>query len=343
MKAMRIHHRNGGYEVRFESVQAAFSALPADVRIITDANVAKHYGELLSAHPHFAATPGEPSKSLKCYGDVLSWLAASKASRRTTVCAFGGGVVGDLAGFAAATFMRGVPFYQIPTTLLAQVDSSVGGKVGIDLAEGKNLAGAFYPPTGVSIAIETLSTLPDRQFTNGMAEVWKYGFIMDRDLIQALLAETWHARHPDLPRIVGRCIELKAQVVEADEYENTGLRAILNFGHTIGHAIEWVTGYGALLHGEAISVGMVAEARLGEKLGVTRCGVSEQVREYLQGQGLPVTHDSLGMEDELLTAMRGDKKAAGGNLAFSLLTDIGGCKLIEHVPEDVVKKALQAS
>jgi 3-dehydroquinate synthase len=344
MKAMRIHHRNGSYEVRFQSFDAALDALPADLRIITDSNLVHFYSAQLERRAHVVIVdPGEQSKSLSSYGSLLSWLAQSRASRKTTVCALGGGVVGDLAGFVAASYMRGVPFYQIPTTLLSQVDSSVGGKVGVDLKEGKNLAGAFYPPVGVSIDVEVLKTLPERQFNNGMAEVWKYGFIMDSGLVEILSADPFTVEHPMLQAVVERCIALKAQVVEEDEFETKGLRAILNFGHTAGHAIEFAAGFGTVLHGEAISVGMVVEARIGELLGVTQKGAAIEVRELLARQNLPTSYSILRNEDALIAAMYGDKKAVGGSLAFSLLTEIGRCKLVEGVPEAVVREAMRAS
>jgi 3-dehydroquinate synthase len=345
MKSMRIQHRNGSYEVKFQGLEAALAALPEDLRIITDSNVVDFYGPLIEARGGqvVIVDAGEASKSLETFGKLLSWLAASRASRKTTVCALGGGVIGDLAGFVAASYMRGVPFYQIPTTLLSQVDSSVGGKVGIDLKEGKNLAGAFYPPMGVSIPIDALASLPVRQFDNGMAEVWKYGFIMDAELVDLLAREKLHAEHELVPSVVERCIALKAQVVEADEFETTGLRAILNYGHTIGHAIEYATGFGAVLHGEAIAIGMVVEARLGEMLGVTPAGVTEAVKGYLCKQDLPTRHLVLYNEDELIKAIYGDKKTVGARLSFSLLTDIGRCKLVEEVPESLVREALRAS
>lgn len=342
MKLMRINHRNGNYEVRFESLQDAFQRLPEDRRVITDSNVAACYPELLRDAAQVAQVePGERAKSVPVFGELLSWLAQSGASRKTTVCAFGGGVVGDLAGFVAASYMRGVPFYQIPTTLLAQVDSSVGGKVAVDLPEGKNLAGAFYPPIGVSIAVEALESMPERQFANGMAEVWKCGFIMDRELVALLATERWHARHPSLPDVIARCVGHKARIVETDEHDRTGTRAILNFGHTVGHALERVAGYGTILHGEAVSIGMAAEARLGELIGETRAGVADIVSQHLTLHGLPVTHASLNRGDLLVEAMRADKKATDGNLAFSLLTDIGRCKLVERVPEHAVWEALR--
>jgi len=238
--------------------------------------------------------------------------------------------------------MRGVPYYQIPTTLLSQVDSSVGGKVGVDLPEGKNLAGAFYPPAHVSISVELLQTLSRQQFANGMAEVWKYGFIMDSELVGLLEEKAIEPNDSNLESIVERCIALKARVVEADEFETTGLRAILNFGHTVGHAIEFATGYGTLLHGEAISIGMVAEARLGELLGITPAGIWREIQRNMKNQGLPTSHLVLHHSELLLNAMLGDKKAANGKLAFSLLTDIGRCKLVEDVPASAVQEALRA-
>src|SRR5205807_1069483 len=194
----------------------------------------------------------------------------------TTIIAFGGGVIGDLAGLVAALYMRGVPYVQIPTTLLAQVDSSIGGKVAVDLAAGKNLAGAFYPPKEVLIPLDALRTLDKRQFRNGMAEVWKYAFIADKDLLGTLKAKVPNCSNNvnNLKGIVQRCIEIKKGAVEADEFETSGARAVLNFGHTVGHAIESATGYSGIFHGEAISIGMVAESYLGEELGVTEAGTA---------------------------------------------------------------------
>jgi 3-dehydroquinate synthase len=256
--------------------------------------------------------------------------------------AFGGGVVGDLAGFLAATYLRGVPFIQVPTTLLAQVDSSVGGKVGIDLPEGKNLVGAFYPPTSVQIPLECLHTLPERELRNGSAEVLKYGLIQDAALWHEL-EEPLGVGTPRLETVVRRCIELKAEVVAEDELETTGRRAILNFGHTIGHALEHRYEYGTLLHGEAISVGMVAEARLGELLGMTPAGTAVAIAKRFEAWGLPTTDPALQEPDSLIDAMRGDKKAQDGRLAFSLLEGIGACKLVEQVDEQVVRRALAES
>jgi len=344
MNSIRIGHSNGSYEVIFQNLEAALAALPDDTRVVTDSHVFSHYRHLLHSVPHIKVIePGEHSKSISVLSEVLSWLALTRASRQTTICALGGGVVGDLAGFAAAVFMRGAPLVQIPTSLLAQVDSSVGGKVGIDLPEGKNLAGAFYPPVRVSIPIDALESLPTRQFANGMAEVWKYGFIMDRELVETLIKEPLHASHEALRPIVERCISLKARIVQEDEFETLGIRAVLNYGHTVGHAVEIVTGYGPVLHGEAISIGMVVEARLGEMLGVTPHGVTKTVRECLEAQGLPTSHESLRLEDSLVHAMYGDKKTVRGRLALSLLTEIGQCKLIEGVDEGILRSAIRDS
>jgi 3-dehydroquinate synthase len=264
-------------------------------------------------------------------------MAQAGCGRNTTLVAIGGGVIGDLGGFLAASYMRGIPYLQVPTTLLSQVDSSVGGKVGVDLPEGKNLVGAFYPPTAVAIPEDVLSHLPERHFANGMAEVLKYGFILDADFSDALNGDDL-----DLPATVRHCIQIKADVVQADEFERLGIRAKLNFGHTVGHALEQVLRYEHLLHGEAISIGMVAEALLGEQLGVTEPGTTDEVRTRLAKHGLPVEWKGLQESDLLIDAMGRDKKAVDGELAFSLLTKIGECKLVEKVPRSAVRAALQA-
>jgi 3-dehydroquinate synthase len=325
----------------------AVAALPTDVRVITDRNVEAALKGASSAPWPWSPSdvlvlpPGESTKDLETFGRCLSWLAASGASRKTTVVALGGGVIGDLAGFVASAYMRGISLVQVPTTLLAQVDSAVGGKVGVDLPEGKNLAGAFYPPAAVSICPETLRTLPERQLRNGMAEVLKYGFILDPDMLGMIPADLLTAVDDEWDRIVMRCLALKAAVVEGDEFEKTGLRAVLNYGHTVGHAIEKVTGYGPVLHGEAISIGMVAEARLGEALGISQKGTAEAVEAELVRAGLPVHHEALDDGEALVQAMRLDKKAVGGSLAFSLLSRIGVCKLVTDVPVAAVLASLK--
>jgi 3-dehydroquinate synthase len=336
-----ITHRNGSYEIKFRALSDALANLPEDGRVITDELVAASLslGERISI-PVFGLPPGEGSKSIEAFEKCLNWLANSGASRKTSVIALGGGVIGDLAGYLAASYMRGVPFIQVPTTLLAQVDSSVGGKVGIDLAAGKNLAGAFYPPSRVEICPDALSTLPGRQIRNGMAEVLKYGFIMDAPLLELCGPSDFDRNSGELVR---RCIDLKRQVVEADEFETNGTRATLNFGHTIGHALEQMTGYGPLLHGEAISIGMIAEARLGERLEITEGGTSDQVAGFLRAWDLPDHHPLLAEAGPMLAAMRRDKKAHGGRLAFSLLTKIGECKLVTDLHDQDVVEALKST
>ncbi len=229
---MTVSHSRGSYQVRFLGKGELMRDLPAGSFILTDERVASLYGNLLE-RAWLAVPEGEASKSLKQVEAVSEWLLAQGANRSSTVVAFGGGVVGDVAGFVAASYMRGVRLLQVPTTLLAQVDSSIGGKVGVDLPSGKNLVGAFWQPAEVRVCEELLSTLSERQFQNGMAEVWKYSFILDAPLFERMLSRV----PPTMAEIVRRCIELKAKVVEADEFETTGERAILNFGHTAGHAI----------------------------------------------------------------------------------------------------------
>jgi len=329
-----VRHRNGAYEVRFVTLEDAIGTLPNASFVITDRNLYGSYGHLLPAGtPIYQIEPGEGSKSTAGYLQAIHWLASAGAQRDATVVAFGGGVVGDLAGFVAATYMRGIPYVQVPTSLLAQVDSSVGGKVGVDLPEGKNMLGAFHPSVEVRVATDVLLTLPPRQFANGMAEVLKYGFIMAPEILEM------DARK-EVQSVVRRCIECKRDVVEADEFETTGRRAILNFGHTVGHALEQALSYAELLHGEAISIGMAVEASLSERLGMAPRGTRDSVVSHLSGQGLPVTHPLLAGPAALIDAMRRDKKASGGRLAFSLLHGIGSCELVRDVPESEVIAAL---
>ena len=335
---IEVRHRLGSYPVQFQGIQTALEQLTEEAFVITDSTVAGLYKPPC---PAFVVEPGEQSKSLSTYAEAHSWLASQRAKRSSIVAALGGGVVGDLAGFVAATYMRGVSLWQIPTTLLAQVDSSVGGKVGVDLPEGKNLVGAFYPPSKVIVPLDALATLDDQQFTNGMAEVWKYAFALDREMVAVLERYPLRQDAEHLQNIVERCIWLKAEVVEQDEFERTGLRAVLNFGHTVGHALEKLAGYQGMLHGEAISVGMVAETLLGERMGITAPGTLELVESHLTRQGLPTRDARLMDVERVLAAIRSDKKATAEGLAFSLLTQVGECKLVNAVPEELVRRTLQ--
>jgi 3-dehydroquinate synthase len=251
-------------------------------------------------------------------------------------------VVGDLAGFVASSYLRGIPFIQIPTTLLAQVDSSVGGKTGINLKAGKNLVGAFYQPRLVVCDLATLDTLPDRELRAGMAEVIKYGIIYDAPFFQRLekQVEAALARDPAvLARIVARCCEIKAEVVSQDETE-TGLRAILNFGHTIGHALEAISGYGKYLHGEAISIGQVYAARLSQKVGLSKTE-TDRIRNLFDRAGLPIeARLNPAQKKSLLAAMRLDKKVSAGEIKFVLARRIGEVQFGQRVPEADVLAAI---
>lgn len=337
-----VRYPGGEYEVRMRPLTECWAALPNSARVITDANVAAALAPLPFPEDQvLVLPPGEGTKTMAFFESAVRWLASSRAIRTTPVVALGGGVIGDLAGFAAAGYFRGVPLIMVPTSLLAMVDSAVGGKVGIDLPEGKNLVGAFHRPQAVWVPIEVLASLPKEHFVNGSAEVWKYGCILDPTLLERLLRAPLAFNDPDLEDVVARCIRLKAEVVGQDEREVSGLRAILNFGHTVGHALEAVTGYDRYLHGQAIAIGMVIEARLGERLGVTEPGLAELLAVGLQRQGLPVDLPLDVDRAALLEAMRHDKKVQGPSLAFSLVERPGACKLYPDVPEAEVQRALQ--
>lgn len=335
---MKVKTSSGSYSIEFNAMNVIAANHSENSFVISDQNVWSHWGAPWRNRPSLVLEPGEQSKSMEAAERCYRWLARQGAVRQSAVIALGGGVIGDLAGFVAATYMRGVRLVQVPTTLLAMVDSSVGGKVGIDLPEGKNLVGAFYPPETVQIPLEALSTLPAREFTNGMAEVCKYGAIMDPGLFELLGRGV---RRDEMKALIETCISHKATVVEEDEFETTGRRAILNFGHTVGHALEKATGYRELLHGEAISIGMVVESRLGELIGQTKSGTTKQLQTCLESNGLPTELPPVE-EQELIAAMKLDKKALPGQLSFSLLTEIGGCKLCTGVPEEAVLAALKS-
>jgi 3-dehydroquinate synthase len=327
--------------------------LGARCAVISDANVSPRFGRATGRSlrragfdPIFITVPaGETAKSLKTVEFCYDRLAAHRLERKSFIIALGGGVVGDLAGFVAATYLRGVAFVQVPTTLLAQVDSSVGGKVGVNLKAGKNLVGAFHQPRLVLCDLDTLATLPAREFRAGLAEVIKYGIICDAPLFRRL--ERDHpkllAREPrTLAPVIARCCKIKAGVVGQDETES-GLRAILNFGHTIGHAIEAISGYGRFLHGEAISIGQVAAANLSASLmGLPRRAV-ERIEALFQRAGLP-THIQLGPSQRrrLFAAMKLDKKVSGGEIKFVLARRIGEVIWGQKVSESEIRRALNS-
>ena len=288
---------------------------------------------------------GEASKSLAEAERLWNEFARLKIDRKTAILAVGGGVIGDLTGFVAATFSRGLDFWQVPTTLVAQVDSAIGGKTGVNLPAGKNLVGAFWQPRGVVADISTLTTLPDREYVSGLAEVVKYGMILDTDFFHWLEDNALRVKDREkrsVAHIVRRSAELKTLVVERDEREITGLRACLNYGHTFAHAFETATGYGTLLHGEAVSLGMMAAASLACSMNRIDQLVVDRQQKLLETLGLPVSTTTLnGIEnDDLLGIMSRDKKSIGGKLRFILPSAIGEVETVDNVCHEFVISAI---
>jgi 3-dehydroquinate synthase len=323
--------------------------------VISDSRVAELYGErMVSALAGeklesvlFEFPAGEWNKTREIWSDLSDGLLRAGFGRDSAVVAVGGGVVGDLAGFVAATYMRGVPVVQIPTTLLAMVDSSVGGKTGVDTSSGKNLVGSFHQPSLVLIDPTALDTLSEPQFIAGLAEAFKHGAILDEAYFVRLAEDLPGicARDVDkLSQLVARSVEIKAEVVGRDERE-AGYRRILNFGHTVAHAQETVSGY-SWLHGEAVAVGMVLEAALGEAIGLTRPGVADRLRDVLISARLPVKLDAEIVPDHLMKAFELDKKREGGHTRFTLVSDIGtvaGSAEVgwtHEVPEETLRAVL---
>lgn len=302
--------------------------------IITDTNVGKRfakpaYDSLVRAgfDPSLVIVPaGETAKSLRSVHACYDRLASHQLERKSFIVALGGGVVGDLAGFVAATYLRGISFVQVPTTLLAQVDSSVGGKVGVNLSAGKNLVGAFYQPRLVLCDLEPLRSLPEREFRAGLAEVIKYGIIYDAALFAQLereLPKMLRRDRPTLAGVIARCCEIKARIVSQDETEG-GLRAILNFGHTIGHALEAISRYDRFLHGEAIAIGQVAAAHISTQVLGFPAGDFTRIQEIFRRAGLPTSikltpHQRV----KLFSAMKLDKKVSNGEIKFVLAKRLG--------------------
>jgi len=286
---------------------------------------------------------GEEAKRWQTLDAVFDALLAARCDRQTVIVALGGGVVGDLAGFAAAVYQRGVPFIQVPTTLLAQVDSSVGGKTAINHARGKNMIGAFHQPLAVIADVSTLDTLPEREVRAGLAEVLKYGFILDAEFVAWLEGnlERVIAREPDaLVYAIRRSCELKAGIVAADERES-GVRALLNFGHTFGHAIEAGAGYGRWLHGEAVAAGMVMAAELSARAGMVSAADVQRLRSLILRAGLPVTGPNLPVE-RYLELMAVDKKVAGGRVRYVVLEAMGRATLRDDLDESLARASVAA-
>ena len=312
--------------------------------LLSDENVWAAQGEPFRDFGERLILPaGEGSKQPKVWSECVSWLAQHGASRNSVLLLLGGGVIGDLGGFVAATYMRGIRFANVATSLLAQIDACVGGKTGIDLPEGKNLVGSFHHPLAVWCDPGRLATLPKREYRNGMAEAIKYGLILDanflcwqEDNIDALRSKDNEA----LTTLIKRCCELKAAVVAEDPHERIGLRSVLNFGHTVGHALEQVKNFKGLLHGEAVAVGMVAEAEIGTRLGVTPPAARERIERLAKAWELPIKLPEKGLVEKMMSALPRDKKASAGRVAMSLLDGIGSCRLIRDIDLEVVSGVL---
>ncbi len=285
---------------------------------------------------------GEQYKTLRTVERLYDAFVLAALDRKSVAIAVGGGVIGDMVGFAAASYLRGIRFVQVPTTLLAQVDSSVGGKTGVDLPSGKNLVGAFHQPVTVIIDLNTLGTLPQRELTSGLAEVIKYGIIIDNvfyNWLKEHMGELLARDHEHLKHAIMRSCEIKSAVVAEDETEQ-GLRAILNFGHTVGHAIESVTNYSVYRHGEAISIGMVSACLVGEELGITPHEITRDVRSCLISAGLPVDFPQTLNLEAIHQSMLLDKKTQSGKLRFVIAERIGNVRIVDNVSPELVFRAL---
>lgn len=319
------------------------------VMLVSDTVVSKHYlpqvkNILTDKQCDVVILPhGEQYKTLATANQIFDQLLSQKHARSTTLLALGGGVVGDITGFAAACYMRGVSFIQLPTTLLAQVDAAIGGKTAVNHPLGKNMIGAFHQPCAVVADLDTLQTLPNRLFCEGLAEVIKYGLIQDADFFSWLennLDEILLKRPLFLQQMIFRCCEIKASLVAADEKEQ-GVRALLNFGHTFGHAIEKTLGYGKLFHGEAVAVGMLMAADLSARLALISWETVRLIEQLLLRIGLPTKIPDEVSAAQLLEAMKVDKKNVNLTLRFVLLKAIGEAVITEDVPLDKLQQTLK--
>jgi len=313
--------KNGAFDELLINTEDLLSG--RKVFVVTDDNVDRFYGNelqnMFSAYEYkkIVLPHGETTKSTEYLNKLYSEMALFKMSRSDIIIAFGGGVIGDLTGFAAATFLRGVKFIQIPTTLLSQVDSSVGGKVAIDLPEGKNLVGSFYPPCRVVIDPTLLSTLPERVFNDGMAEVIKYGAIRDAKLFDILCGGI----DDRLEEVICTCVNIKKQIVENDEFD-TGERMILNFGHTFGHAVEKLCNYTTYTHGEGVAIGMLRITRKSEAMGITEPGTADRLMNVLRKYDL-VFDDYTFDSDKAYNVLMLDKKGSKDTIKYIMISKIG--------------------
>lgn len=352
MQKIRINLGSRSYDIEINAgnlLKTDFSRFGTRYMIVTDSNVRKLYGKDLKKslreqglEAELLEFPaGEQSKIPEAAIYLGRELARKEFDRDSTVLALGGGVVGDLAGYVASFFMRGIEYIQVPTTLLAQVDSSIGGKTGVNIPEGKNLFGSFYQPKAVITDVETLKTLPEQEIRNGLAEIIKYGMIRDAELFR-FLEENHFLRDTEFfTRVVKRACEIKGEIIEKDEEEGE-LRKILNYGHTIGHAIETAGDYG-IPHGEAVGLGMVYEGRISMRLGLLDNISLDRQNKLIKEAGLPVKYE--GNTDKLIEIMKKDKKSKEGKLYFVLPTSIGTVKeedgkIAFSVEETLVRECL---
>jgi 3-dehydroquinate synthase len=323
------------------------------VLLVSNPSIFRSYGERAIASLQKAEfevaqhiiPAGERYKTLASIQKIYDTALANRLERSSTIVALGGGVVGDMAGFAAATWLRGINFVQVPTSLLAMIDASIGGKTGVNHPQGKNLIGAFHQPRLVLIDPQVLNTLPAREFRAGMAEVIKYGIIWDAQLFEQLeqASRLDQQRYLDpelLQTILTRSCEAKAHVVSKDEKES-GLRAILNYGHTIGHAVESLTGYRLVNHGEAVAIGMVAAGQIAVELGMWTQAESERQHALIQKTGLPTQIPAELNIEAIVDALQTDKKVEAGRVRFVLPTQIGAVKVTDQVPSEIVQKVLR--
>ena len=356
-QAAVVHHSGGSYPVvagwgLLEQLGGRLSELgiKSPAYIITDENVMRPYGRMaqlalqrrgIAAHC-FIIPPGEPSKNFQLAQAIYQWLVGLRAERGQAIIAVGGGVVGDLAGFVAATFLRGVPFVQVPTSMAAMVDASIGGKVAINLPQGKNLVGAFYQPQAVLADVQTLSTLGKRELAEGWAEAIKHGLILDAGLVDVFEehAEALMEVEPEIStQVIRWSMAIKADVVGQDERETLGVRILLNYGHTIGHALEASTEYGRFMHGEGVSIGMMGAAQMGQRMGMIPQSVVDRQRRLLERFGLPIRAEGVPL-DSIRQAMALDKKTEGGANRWVMLEEVGRATVRRDVPTDLVEETL---
>ena len=355
MKRVRVTLSNRSYEIHIASGLLACTGLKlkeigfgGKLVIITHPTLKRLYGNTLQQNltgegfnvAILEVPEGEEQKSLKTAGRLYTELSNLYTERTTPILALGGGIIGDLAGFVAATYMRGVPLVQLPTSLLAQVDSSIGGKVAVNHGKLKNNIGAFYQPQLVISDIDTLKTLPDKELINGLAEVIKSAIIRDRELFAFLEANLDRIKGRDeavLEEMVFRSARIKAEVVEKDETD-LGLRNILNFGHTIGHAIETVSDF-KTEHGTAIAIGMLAAANISNRLGILKSNELKRIKQIIKGAGLPAEISSHRVK-EIIQAMRHDKKIVGGKVRFVLPRSIGEVFITDEVKSSLIEEVL---